>query len=366
MKLLFGIKRLENMAGGAERVILQITGELASRGYDVTLLSFDRKGAKSFYPLSQSVHWVQLGVGDSAKRAGFMETMKRIFSLRKVVKAIDADIVIPFQHSFFVPMVIAMTGMKAPIIASEHIVPDHYRNRPLEYALLTVTGLVCKKITVLSDAIIAMYPKCLQSRMVAMPNPVEQAKKRADVIGGERRTLLSVGRLDPQKDQKTLIEAFAKIANQCPDWDLKIIGEGKLRPDLESQIVSLNLSDRISLPGVTQDIMGEYASAQCFVLASLYEAFGLATAEAMSAGLPVIGFADCAGTNELIQDEMNGLLVKIKNDEGRADALAECLVGILGNPDLRYNLGQAGQSYIQSFSTQKIVDKWENDLLKKV
>jgi glycosyltransferase involved in cell wall biosynthesis len=101
-------------------------------------------------------------------------------------------------------------------------------------------------------------------------------------------------------------------------------------------------------------------------LASLYEAFWLATAEAMSAGLPVIGFADCAGTNELIQDEMNGLLVKIKNDEGRADALAECLVGILGNPDLRYNLGQAGQSYIQSFSTQKIVDKWENDLLKKV
>ncbi len=364
MKLVFAIKRLENMAGGAERVILQvIDGLRRDYGHDIALITFDRQGAESFYPMPDGIEWIRLGIGDSAKRAGVMETVKRIFELRRTVKNINPDCVVPFQHSMFVPMVLAIMGLHKPIIASEHIVPDHYRKRPIEYILLVFAGLFCRKITVLSQAIISMYPAILRSRMIAVPNPVSTSIVPADVIGGERKILLSVGRLDPQKDQSTLISAFAMIAPQFPNWNLKIIGEGLLRPDLEKQIVALSLCGRVMLAGVTPNIMAEYQSAQAFVLASRYEAFGLATAEAMSAGLPVIGFADCAGTNELIKDDQNGLLVRVPDGKSRAESLANGLGKILGDTNLRTQLGSVGRADMAALSPKRVVDMWQNLLV---
>jgi len=226
MKILMAIKRLEDMAGGAERVFLQVAEGLRNNGHEVSLVTFDRMSASSFYKMPEGMKWTQSGIGNSARQAGYLETVKRIFKLRRVIKDHAPDLVIPFQHSMFVPVVLAMSGLHTPIIASEHIVPDHYRTRPLEYLLLVLTGLRCKKITVLSEAIIKMYPPILHSRMVAMPNPVETAPHPAVVEGVPYRPkiLLSVGRLDPQKDQKTLIEAFAKLHPKFPDWRLKIFG----------------------------------------------------------------------------------------------------------------------------------------------
>ena len=360
MKILFAIKRLEDMAGGAERVILQVIEGLRAYGHDIKLVTFDSKNASSFYSIPEGLDWIRLGVGDSSRRAGYIETMLRILALRRIVRTFHPDVVIPFQHSMFIPMVFAMLGMAAPIIASEHIVPDHYRRRPLEYILLILTGLRCRMMTVLSESIIRMYPRILWDRMVAMPNPVTISDVAADVVGGERKTLLSVGRLDPQKDQKTLILAFSKIADRHPDWDLKIFGEGDLRSDLEKLVKNLELEGRVSLPGISKNIIEEYQRAQAFVLASTYEAFGLATAEAMSAGLPVLGFSDCPGTNELIQHNRNGILVDITPGDDRATALSAALASMMGNVTLRQELGRAGRMDMASHSPAHIVEKWNN------
>ena len=364
MRIVFAIKRLESMAGGAERVILQvIDGLRRDYGHDITLITFDRQSAESFYPVPDKLNWIRLGIGNSENPAGIMETVKRIFALRCTVKKMNPDIIIPFQHSMFVPMVLATLGLGKPIIASEHIVPDHYRARPIEYALLILTGLFCKKITVLSQAIIAMYPSILRSRMVAVPNPIQTSDIPADLTGGAQKILLSVGRLDPQKDQKTLIDAFSIISPQFPDWNLKIIGEGRLRPDLEKQIADLSLGGRVTLAGVKKNIMSEYQSAQAFVLASRYEAFGLATAEAMSAGLPVVGFADCAGTNELIRNNENGILVVVENEQSRAEKLADGLKSILIDNALREGLGKRGRADMAILSPRHVVDIWQKLLL---
>ncbi|MCB1557879.1 MAG: glycosyltransferase family 4 protein [Alphaproteobacteria bacterium] len=361
MKIMMAIKRLEDMAGGAERVFLQIAESLSQNGYDITLLSFDRKDAESFYPAPNNLEWIKLGIGDSSKPAKSKETLGRMLSLRTQIKKTKPDLIIAFQHSMFIPLCLAKLGIQIPVIASEHIVPMHYKSKPLEYALLTLTGLMCKKITVLSDEIIKLYPKILQRRMVAIANPVITTEQKADLAGknGSPNTLLSVGRLDPQKDQKTLISAFAQIAEEFPDWNLRIIGEGHLRPKLEQQIKDLRLSSRISLPGISKDIQSEYLKAQAFVLASTYESFGLATAEAMSTGLPVIGFADCEGTNKLINHNKTGILVDPKNRENRIEALAKELSSILSNPEKRYLFGKNGKEWIaEKFNSEKITTEW--------
>jgi len=196
---------------------------------------------------------------------------------------------------------------------------------------------------------------------VPIPNPITVPRSgRADVAGGRgaTKTLLSVGRLEEQKDFATLIRAFAAVHRQLPDWRLRIVGEGRLRPDLEQLVSRLDLTDKVSLPGAISDIGSEYMSAQVVVLPSLYESFGLSVAEALAHGLPAIGFKDCLGVNALIRDGENGLLVGAVPD--RITALAQALLTLLGDAALRERLAASAISTRDDFDYDSIVGTWED------
>jgi glycosyltransferase involved in cell wall biosynthesis len=216
------------------------------------------------------------------------------------------------------------------------------------YPLLT-------KATAVSDAMRHSFPPQMRDKMSVLRNPVESPQQCADTMGGAVKTVLTVGRLEPQKDQATLIDAFVRIAGQFPEWHLKIVGEGTLRQSLQEQIDAAGLQDRIHLAGAVKQVGKEYAAAQLFVLPSRYESFGLVTAEAMAHGLPVIGFADCPGTNELIQHGANGLLVA---GEARVDRLADAMAELMSSPRDRARLGKAGGEK-KSTDLGSIVGAWE-------
>ena len=358
MKLLFAIKTL-TAAGGAERVFCTVVNELVLRGHELTVLTFDAPGTPAFYELSPGLNRFDLGVGNATKPAKVLETLQRIKALRSVICSECPQVAVGFMHAMFVPLAIAAAGTGIPIVGSEHIVPAHYRTRRLEYLLFIFISPLLAKVTVLSAAIQALYPWPIRRRMAVMPNPVSQFDSAIERNPNRpMRVLLTVGRLDPQKDHVTLIQAFACIANTFTDWELRIIGEGPLRPLLEQLVMSLDLRGRVKMPGVTAAIGTEYVNADVFALPSRYEAFGLVTAEAMSYGLPVIGFVDCPGTNELIQAGSTGLLVAAGAD--RMASMAGGLASLLSDPDLRRQLGDAGKLAIgQSFSTQHVCDLWE-------
>ncbi|MGZ9096689.1 MAG: glycosyltransferase family 4 protein [Micavibrio sp.] len=349
---------MDNAVGGAERVLAYISGVLADRGHDIILLTFDRTDGNSFYPLDNRIRRICLNIGDATKQATLGEIAPRIFALRKTILHEKPDVVVSFMHSMFVPVIFSLIGTGIKVIASEHIVPQHYKSRRLEFFFMGLSALMVKSITVLSYPVRDLYPSFIRRRMVVMPNPVHMTNQRAEPAGQNdvKKIILNVGRLDPQKDQKTLIAAFAKLSDRYPDWRLRIVGEGVLRSDLEKQIKDLGLEHRVDLPGVIGNISQEYSKAHIFALPSLYESFGLATAEAMSFGLPVIGFADCPGTNELIINGENGTLVKTHN----SSALAEGLEELIKSPDLRIRYGNKGLSSLSQFHPDRIADLWEN------
>ncbi len=359
MKILFAIKRLSSTVGGAERVLCTVCSDLVGRGHEVSILTFDSPGEMSFYPLDPRVNRIDLGIGDSSRPAGMIETLIRMKSLRQAVNKEGPDVVVGFMHSMFVPLAFALAGTGLPVVGSEHIVPEHYRTRRLQYLLLIVASLFLNKLTVLSQSIRSRYPFIVRRRMVEMPNPVEAALDCANVSdANEVFTLLSVGRLEMQKDHSTLIRAFALIMHRFPQWQLKIVGEGSQRQDLMFLINELDMAERIMMPGVLTNIGEAYHSAQAFVIPSRYEAFGLVTTEAMSYGLPVIGFADCPGTNEIIINGVNGLLVEPGDD--RVTSLAQALSTLLSNQDLRQQFGSTGrQSILAFFSSRQVCNKWE-------
>ncbi len=336
-----------------------LCSELADRGHDVTILTFDLPGGQPFYPLDERIKRIDLGIGDSARNARLGETLRRISALRRIVVTGNPQVAVAFMHSMFVPLAFALAGTTIPVLGSEHIVPEHYRTRPLQYALLVAASPFLTKVTVLSEAIRIRYPALLQKRMVVMPNPVANASGTATTdIEKTRYVLLNVARLDAQKDHVTLLRAFAKITTDYPDWELKIFGEGPLRRELENLVYELGLKGRVHMPGVTSNIEAEYRAADAFVISSRYESFGLVTAEAMSYGLPVVGFTDCPGTNELIQDGNTGLLAPANPD--RVSSLARHLERLLSDPDLRQRLGDAARSTVKhSFSARYVCDMWE-------
>lgn len=358
MKILFAIKAMDDAMGGAERVLAELCSGLVARGHDVVLVSHDAPGGESFFPLDHRVRRVALGIGNPLRSTTLKEALQRVAALRRAVVGQRPDVAVGFMNSMYVLMAFALIGTGIPMVASEHIVRSHYRRRRLELSLNLMSWLLVRRVTMPSDFACAGYSGRFRRKLTTLPNPVGRADTPADPRASDRsrKTIVNVGRLVPQKNQKALVDAFAKIAADWPEWHLRIIGEGPLRAELARRIVDFGLDDRIELAGTTRDIEAAYASAQIFVMSSLYEVFGVATAEALAHGLPAIGFADCPGTNELIEDGVNGILVEGDDRTGR---LAEALTRLIEDADLRAELGCNGPKSVERFAPAAIVDQWE-------
>lgn len=359
MKIIFAIKALANPGGGAEKVLAQVASGLACRGHDVAILTSDARSSVPYYPISDEIRLLRTGIGDATESSGFFEALQRMWGYGKSIRAEKPDVVVAFMHSTFVPVGIALLGSRIPVVASEHIGPEHYASRPVQSLLLQAVPLLTKRITVVSAQIYHSFGLWLRKSMVVMPNPVavEQSSTGEARVRGDARILLSVGRLAAQKDQTILIDAFARIASKHPRWILRIVGEGNLREALEQRIHGYGLDRQIQMPGAVSAIDAEYEAADLFVLPSRYESFGLATAEALLHGVPAIGFADCSGTNELIVDNVNGRLVRGPN---RVEALSCVIDEMMSNENERKRLANAPIGELtERFGLEGVLDRWE-------
>ena len=372
LNILFVIKALGNPGGGAERVLVDIASGLAARGHRVTVMTSDPADVVSYYRLGDTVRQLFLGLGNVGGRSTFMDVVRRVRMMRKEIIEFAPDVAVAFMHSSYLPVGAALIGTGIPMVASEHIGPAHYQTRPLQRALLLVTPFLARSITVVSEQIRESFSLWLRRIMVVAPNPVTVSKNAMQVTNGSgarrlsgQKILLSVGRLASQKNQSCLIAAFSLLAKDFPDWRLRIVGEGELRPALEKQIRSLGIVQQVDLPGAISDIGIEYRNADLFVLPSTYESFGLATAEALLHRLPVIGFGDCPGTNVLVQDRVNGVLVGGSTE--RVNALANAIRSLMSDPEELKRLSNSSiQKLEQTFGLEAVLDKWEKILFKVV
>lgn len=353
MHILFAIKGLSPPPGGAERVLATISSELAERGHRITVASFDDPGADDFYPMSNGIERVRLGkLNPGNSRA--TDLLARVRLLRKL--SLRPDVAVGFMHSAYVPLAIALIGTGTPLIASERTSYHHYQRHILDNVLIHLCLPLMDRLTVNGEGIRNGFPSLIRRKMVVIQNPVARPVRQADSIR-DSKILLSVGGFRPEKDHRTLVEAFARISSDYPDWRLRLVGEGPLRADIERLVRHLGIEDNVSFAGLTRVIEDEYGRAQLFVLPSLYEAFPNGLAEALANGLPAIGFANCPGTNELIEDGVSGLLAA---GDDRVTGLAAALATLMGSPEKRLAMGSAAAASVVKYSLKRIADEWEN------
>lgn len=125
-------------------------------------------------------------------------------------------------------------------------------------------------------------------------------------------------------------------------------------------IDAAGLAERILFCGTTMDVSAVLADADLCVAPSAYEGFSLAHTEAMSMGLPLIGYKNCVSVNELIYDGVNGLLA----DDG-ADGLAEKMALLMRDRDLRVKMGMAARESMRVYAPENIWAQWEK-LMERV
>lgn len=358
MKVALYFFRLAQSSGGAERMLVMLAGSLADRGHEVHVVSWDPPGSTAFYALPGGVNWHQLGFGPGAR-----DKWRRTIALARMLRRTGCDVFVGFVMSTDKTVYAACLLAGVPFVAAERNSPAMYRlklGRATTAFYMRLLRLA-RKIVVQFEEYRAGYPSWLRPRIEVIPNPVRHALRTAqpDVQWEHRWTLLSVGRLDSQKNPAVLIRAFGQLAGDFPEWRLRIAGEGSLRAELTRLIDELALRDKVQLAGSIEDMDIEYANAHLFCLASRWEGFPNAVAEAMAHGLPVIGFAGCPGINSLVQHGHDGLLAA---GNGDVASLAHALCRLMSNPQERREFGLNSQRIAQRFDAGEITRQWERVL----
>jgi glycosyltransferase involved in cell wall biosynthesis len=192
-------------------------------------------------------------------------------------------------------------------------------------------------------------------RIVVIHNPIPYERIRQD-SGDIRETDFSfafLGRLVPQKNIELLLKAFAGLKRMLPEaqFRLHVIGEGRLRAELQQKSIDLGVADRITWHGLLPEPWKALSRCHCLVLSSNFEGFANVLAEALALGLPVIS-TDCPyGPRDIIGEHPEaGLLVKPQN----AQAFSEAMASIYANRDeINQHTGER-TTYAQRFASQRI------------
>lgn len=351
-------------SGGAERVISLLANNFAERGYEVEMIALTSI-SPDYYSLNPKVNFIH---ADKVSKGGLLG---ELWWFRRHIKKEQPDVVIAFMEAVYEFVLLALLGTKVPVISSER--KDPATLGPLRKFLRWILLPTATAHVVQTQHIKQYYNQRIQKKTHIIYNPVNERvfetlydnddDNPEFKIKDERlNRIISVGRLYPQKNQKMMIEAFAQISERYPDWKLVIYGEGPERDSLESLVSNLKsqVSSRISLPGRCETVIEEVAKSKVFCLSSDYEGMSNAMIEALCVGTPVIS-TRVSGTDELIRDKENGLLVDIGDTEGLAQALEK----LLSNQELREKIGKEGQKLATLFKTDTIVDQWEK-LIKSV
>jgi glycosyltransferase involved in cell wall biosynthesis len=358
MKIVLLISAMQD--GGAEAVASTLVNAWVARGDTVTLVATYSGKSTCNYPLSERVNFVYLADRVTRKGRGLLAFLERFGKLRALLRESRADVIVSFLTNVNITTILASRGLNIPVIASEHTNPLADRRSKLYNFLCRHVYPRADMLTLLTEDVVEPYRKQFVPKMKhieVMPNPLPdgvfmQALER----DGERKRVVTLGRLNETKQFDLLIDAFAMLAGDFPDWDLTIWGEGPERAKLEAQVERLKMKQRIFLPGRTLSPWKELARADVFAMSSRHEGLPMALMESMAMGLPVVAFDCPSGPKELTRNGADGLLIP----PGDAAAMAGGLSKLMSDPALREHYGaRAALSVRERYSLQAVLRIWD-------
>jgi len=333
--------------GGAQKIIYQLASADSKNGYDHSICSLLQSGPYEKVMRDEGIDLVVL----NAKRRSiilFPLFVYDLFCLLKrlvnIVKKKQIDILhAHLPDSSLIAIVIGwLTGTPVVLTIHNNFSLPSKRKAPLRDAVRTfVTNTVFKRadyiITVgndIQDSLLKILGDKVTIKTVyngvdylrySNPEKLDSLRFRQSLnVDDDARVIAMVGRLEKQKGHACLIDAAALLKGKYPDVVFLLVGDGELRDQLVEQAQRRKIIDNIVFLGNCDDVPAILGASDLFVLPSIYEGIPLVVLEAMAAGLPVIA-TDIAGTRELIESGVDGVLVATEDSEAIAHAIDDVL-----------------------------------------
>ena len=350
-------------SGGIRQVALNLGDGFSEAGYEVDMLLLNRNEKNQ---LSHHINPIILG----AKRTMFSPR-----SLIKYFRQNRPDYIIALTEpcNFAAITACMLSKYPVPIIATVHNTLSLYisgstNNREKLY------GLLARWFYVRADYVVAVsygVEQDLIKNFNVDPNYVKTIyspiqidtiiEKSNEALTSELMDhkqvpiILTVGRLEPQKDFETLIRAFAHVleSRQCKLW---IVGDGSQKNQLIQLGKDLNIINDIVFIGLDSNPLKYMKQADVFVLSSIYEGFGIVLVEALACGCNIVSTNCPSGPAEILDNGLYGQLVSMKDPQSMANAILATLENPINSNVLlersrKFSVSRSIQQYIDLFNS---------------
>lgn len=343
--------------GGAERVACSLASGL-SREHDVSLMYYNRK--EKTYPVSDRVRLIDCSENSRRHLNTENRIAKRILHYVGIFR--DLKDVADYRKKNHIDVTISLLDMPnrynalawgfGKKICSERNDPSRKDARYRKWAKMSYR--FSDSVVFQSERVRNQFSEKIRKKSFIIQNPVSVGFAAAEK---KKKKIVTVGRLVEQKNYDMLIRAFAEFHKEHPDHHLFLYGDGELLNQLVQLAEDLKISRFVHFEGFREDVHREISDAEMFVLSSDYEGLSNALMEAMMMGHACIS-TNCTGTEDLIEDGINGLIVPV----GDVDALSKAMCQISDNDELRTRLGKAAMEKAEGFKAETVIRRWERIL----
>lgn len=375
MKIIYLLKSFA-AKGGEERVMADKMNYLAEHGYQITLLTYEQGEHKLSYPLHPTIRHHDLNTRfftvtkePLGKKIFHLAALRKKFvkRLKDKIREIQPDLlistIIPLKNANLLIKVKKETNiniwLESHLAYKATIRATDFNKKTIKYQIAKLYDRWNLKAVQHCDCLIALTNGDAEHwqnychNVKVIPNPITYIPKELPLYKLPHR-IIAVGRLHAQKGFDLLIQAFSLIANRIPNWYIDIYGHGIEEEHLKELIKSKCLENRIHLKGETDKIFEEYQKSQLFVLSSRYEGWGLVLVESMACGTPCISFRCEYGPEDIITNNIDGLLV----NDGDISDMANKILWMATHPVERQEMGKKAREKAFQYSKEIIMNNW--------
>ncbi|HEY0075926.1 MAG TPA: glycosyltransferase [Abditibacteriaceae bacterium] len=350
------------VAGGAEIYALTIASRLDKSRFSPRMCAIDQGGAiegeVQKHGLPYFIMHRQAGI--DWRLFGRMHRLLR----RQQVKVLQTH---HFNQLFYCAPGAKLLGIR--IFHTEHDV--ELAKKPRLRVALRLLSHCCEKMIAIGEEIAQMYRDLgiAEDKIEIIRAGVElsdfhesrEEARRELGIEENARVAVIVARLFPEKNHRLLLDAFAKAAQNHPDFHLLIAGEGTETEAIRAQIEALNLGAQVQMLGVRRDVPRLLAAADVFVLSSDREGLPIAILEAMAAARPIVA-TSVGNVPDVVRDGVSGRLVP----PGDKEALAEAIEELLSDATRTKELGQNAREIARDYDVRHMIARYETLFTEEV
>lgn len=381
------------MLGGLAKIVIEKINWLVAHGYDVTLCNIERLDVVPAYPIDPKVKLLR---GDiSTVPGGALTRLKGVLGAvrrtREIIVQEKPDVIVN-AHCPLVTWILPFIKLK---VKSEKLKNNRYR--PL---VITEMHQSRQGLEVFNRQFMSPFGRWLHrwsirwiygryDRFVVLTNGDREAWNLRNCVAipnfssikgrshteltdhseynlehklgtneeripkREKRQIIMLARLMPQKRIDLMIEVWAKLAKDFPDWQVKVLGDGMLKEELEQKVERLGVKDSFFMPGGVKDVTSELENSDILCLTSEYEGFGIVLIEAMLKSIPVMAF-EYVGVHDIIENGVDGYVVPF----GDVDEYAERLRELMTSEEQRRKFTKNALESVKKFDKERVMNMW--------